>query len=131
MPNKIQLRRGNKANLPILDSGEPGFVLDTEELYIGKGTKNVKFLSESDLSVGSGLSYVDGVINNIDMGSTAISQHLSNYDHDPFNLSVGSGLSYVDDVISNIDMGSTAISQHLSDYDHDSFGEISWETIHW
>lgn len=82
MPTKIQLRRGYKTNLPILDSGEPGFVLDTEEFYIGKGDKNVKIITEGDLSAGAGLSYIDGTLNNTDRGSLAISEHLSNYDHD-------------------------------------------------
>jgi len=83
MSNKIQLRRGNKSDLPILDSGEPGFVLDTEELYIGKGDKNVKIMTESDLPslVGTGINYYGGTFNNIDSGTTAVNQHLLDYDH--------------------------------------------------
>jgi hypothetical protein len=82
MANKIQFRRGNKINLPILDSGEPGFVLDTEEFYIGKGDKNVKILTQHNLSAGPGIEYNDGIISNIDKGSVAIINHLSNYNHD-------------------------------------------------
>ena len=82
---KIQLRRGYKSNLPILDPGEPGFVLDTEELYIGKGDKNVKILTESDLSSGVGLEFINGTLNNTDRGSIAIEQHLNNYDHTMLN----------------------------------------------
>ncbi|OFV69250.1 hypothetical protein [Acetobacterium wieringae] len=36
----IQLRRGNEADLPILESGEPAFTTDTEKLYIGTGSEN-------------------------------------------------------------------------------------------
>lgn len=32
---KIQIRRGNQADLPTLDTGEFGFTIDTERLYIG------------------------------------------------------------------------------------------------
>lgn len=35
MANKIQFKRGAKANLPTLSVGEPGFCTDTKELYIG------------------------------------------------------------------------------------------------
>lgn len=47
--NKIQFRRGKSSKLPILDEGEPGLVLDTEEFYIGKGYKNIKMLTEKEL----------------------------------------------------------------------------------
>jgi hypothetical protein len=33
----IKIRRGAKANLPALNTGELGFTTDTEELYIGNG----------------------------------------------------------------------------------------------
>ena len=38
----IQMRRGNYANLPNLAQGEPGFCLDTEELYVGGQNGNVR-----------------------------------------------------------------------------------------
>lgn len=41
MANKIQLKRGLKANLPALSAGEPGYTTDTRELYIGTGSGNV------------------------------------------------------------------------------------------
>jgi hypothetical protein len=34
---KILLKRGTEANLPSLDNGEPGWVTDTKELYVGDG----------------------------------------------------------------------------------------------
>ena len=42
MVNRIQLRRGLKSELDTLSAGEPGFVTDTCELYIGTGAKNVR-----------------------------------------------------------------------------------------
>jgi hypothetical protein len=96
MANKIQFKRGNKSKLPILDSGEPGFVLDTEEFYIGKGDKNVKILTEKDqytntnvenyISAGSGIGFNNGTITNIDRGSVALTQHLQNYNHNDINF---------------------------------------------
>lgn len=50
MANKIQVRRGLKANLPILAIGEPAFCTDTKELYIGTSTGNVKMSYDSSLS---------------------------------------------------------------------------------
>ena len=41
MANKIQIRRGRKADMPTGSSGEPLFALDTRELYIGTGSGNV------------------------------------------------------------------------------------------
>lgn len=37
---KLQLRRGTKANLPTLASGELGFCTDTKEIYVGDGSEN-------------------------------------------------------------------------------------------
>ena len=39
-PTQIQLRRGLFANLPTLLAGEPGFTLDTHQLYVGDGSTN-------------------------------------------------------------------------------------------
>ena len=36
----IKLKRGNKANLPSLEVGEPAFCLDTNELYVGTASGN-------------------------------------------------------------------------------------------
>ena len=41
MANKIQVRRGLRANLPILSVGELGFCTDTKELFIGSDSGNV------------------------------------------------------------------------------------------
>lgn len=42
MQRKIQIKRGNKANFPILEQGEPAFSLDTKELFVGDGLTNHK-----------------------------------------------------------------------------------------
>lgn len=41
MANKIQVRRGLKAELPVLSSGEPGYCTDTKEFFVGTGSGNV------------------------------------------------------------------------------------------
>lgn len=51
MANKIQLRRGNKADLPALREGEPGFTLDTGELYIGSADGNRRIGSDGKKTV--------------------------------------------------------------------------------
>lgn len=38
MANKIQIKRGTKASLPSLDSGEMGYCVDTKELYVGNAS---------------------------------------------------------------------------------------------
>lgn len=41
MAHKIQIKRGNKADLPALNDGEPGLCLDTNEVYVGNNGTNV------------------------------------------------------------------------------------------
>jgi hypothetical protein len=72
MANKIQIKRGNIADIPILDSGEFGFTIDTEEVYIGTGSSNIQILTSDDiytnsnvdshLSGSNGINYSEGVI---------------------------------------------------------------------
>jgi hypothetical protein len=45
----IAVRRGNKADLPILASGEPGFAVDEQEVFIGTGSSNIRILTSDDL----------------------------------------------------------------------------------
>ena len=40
MANKIQIKRGNKANLPALSDGELAFCKDAGEVYVGNGGTN-------------------------------------------------------------------------------------------
>lgn len=43
MANKIQVKRGVKASLPVLSIAEFGFCTDTKELFIGSATGNIEF----------------------------------------------------------------------------------------
>lgn len=49
MGNKIKFKRGIKSELPELSYGEPGFVSDEKELYIGTESGNVKLTSKSEI----------------------------------------------------------------------------------
>lgn len=49
MANKIQLRRGLKANLPNLNAGEPAFTTDSKEFYVGNGANNTKIYTDADI----------------------------------------------------------------------------------
>ncbi len=51
MANKIQIKRGAKANLPVLSVGEPAFTTDTKEFFIGDGSSNIEFAKQSDLDM--------------------------------------------------------------------------------
>jgi hypothetical protein len=51
MSNKIQIKRGLKGNLPILDAGEPAFTTDTKEFFIGDGSTNIEFAKQVDLEI--------------------------------------------------------------------------------
>jgi hypothetical protein len=50
MQNRIQFKRGNKANLPTLNVGEPAICTDTNEVYIGTtGSKVIELAKQSDI----------------------------------------------------------------------------------
>ncbi|OME21595.1 MULTISPECIES: SGNH/GDSL hydrolase family protein [Paenibacillus] len=54
MANKIQLRRGTKAQLTSLGPlavGEPGFTTDTRELFVGSSSGNVQIATSDEVSV--------------------------------------------------------------------------------
>lgn len=63
MTNKIKFKRGIKTNLPILSYGEPAFVSDEEELYIGTKTNNIKLTSKSEIEDINSQIHKIGVIN--------------------------------------------------------------------
>lgn len=50
MGNKIQFKRGRKEQIPTLNYGEPGFVSDEQELYIGTETGNIKLTSKTEIN---------------------------------------------------------------------------------
>lgn len=62
MANKIQLRRGLKSDLPTLASGEPGYITDTRELYIGTGGGNVN-MGGSHWYIGTAMSGTNSAAN--------------------------------------------------------------------
>lgn len=51
MGSSIQLKRGLKANLPVLLQGEPAFTTDEKELYVGTAAGNVKVSSKSEIEL--------------------------------------------------------------------------------
>lgn len=62
MPNKIQFRRGIKANLPDLSPGEPGLTTDTKELFIGTTDGNIGIATSKHLDdITKQLKLVDGM----------------------------------------------------------------------
>ena len=50
MASKIQVKRGNKADLPILSDGEFGLCQDTGEIYIGNGSANLKIFPTTSIA---------------------------------------------------------------------------------
>lgn len=52
MANVLQIKRGQKSNLPVLSNGEPAFVTDENKVYIGDGSSNyaVTMDAEADVS---------------------------------------------------------------------------------
>jgi hypothetical protein len=52
MAHKIQIKRGNKADLPTLDAGEFGLCQDTNELFIGNdGNQKIFPIEATDISI--------------------------------------------------------------------------------
>ncbi|PEA25814.1 hypothetical protein CN984_12245 [Bacillus cereus] len=60
MSQKIKIRRGLKADLPVLEAGEFGFCTDTQELFIGTGISN-KLINAT--VTGGNLTVEDSTIN--------------------------------------------------------------------
>ncbi|WP_297429059.1 hypothetical protein [Clostridium sp.] len=50
MANKIQIKRGVKANLPTLSVGEPALCTDTSQVFVGGNNGNIELAKASDLS---------------------------------------------------------------------------------
>lgn len=47
MSRKIQILRGEAADMPVLDVGEMAWVMDEQKLYIGDGTNAVEIPTEA------------------------------------------------------------------------------------
>lgn len=54
MANKIQIRRGLKTNLPVLDVGEPALCTDTKEVFVGNTGGNVALVNKETLDAHAG-----------------------------------------------------------------------------
>jgi hypothetical protein len=79
MANKIQIKRGIKSNLPALSVGEPAFCTDTEELYIGGNSGNVKISQSGDMTKAIYDTDNDGVVDN----ASALQGHDASYFETP------------------------------------------------
>lgn len=73
MTQKIQIRRGLKANLPTLDVGELGFCTDTHEFFIGSSSGNILHPNQSYLN-----SYVKSINNTTPDSNGNITLPISN-----------------------------------------------------
>jgi hypothetical protein len=61
MADRIQIKRGLKANLPVLADGEFGYCTDTKELFIGSTSGNIQLYPENNS--GGSISVTDSVTN--------------------------------------------------------------------
>lgn len=59
MASKIQVRRGFKQDLPILDSGEFGLAQDTQEVFMGLGNENLEVVNKKKLNNSIGVNLKD------------------------------------------------------------------------
>ena len=92
MSTKIQVRRGLKADLPQLSTGEIGLCTDTEQLYIGTGGKNLEVLSTNSPA----MSFKNKIINgNFDVWQRGTSFDLA--DMKVYGLASTVGSNYVAD----------------------------------
>lgn len=64
MANKILIKRGTAAAIPVLDVGELGLATDTKKLYVGTSSGNVEIANVSEIpavpSAGTGNPLMDG-----------------------------------------------------------------------
>lgn len=49
MANKIQVKRGLEANLPVLDVGEPAFTTDSKKPFIGSDEGNIELATKEQI----------------------------------------------------------------------------------
>ncbi|OAH53063.1 hypothetical protein AWH48_11940 [Domibacillus aminovorans] len=61
MVKRIKIKRGLKANLPLLNEGEPALTTDKQTLFIGANIGNVEFINKSDIE--DKISTASGLLN--------------------------------------------------------------------
>lgn len=64
MAKTLKIRRGNKADLPVLEEGELGLTLDEKKMYVGTGSENIALANETEIN--SGVSFFNWVKLNTD-----------------------------------------------------------------
>lgn len=107
--SKIKFKRGVRTNLPELSYGEPAFVSDERELYIGTEKGNVKLTSKSEieeinLKLNEFLNHINSFIvaNNIDnTGKTDVTNELQELLNNNDTVMLPSGIYKVSKLILN------------------------------
>jgi hypothetical protein len=78
---KIQIQRGLKIDLPVLDTGEPAFTTDTTELFIGSSSGNVK-IGVGDMLISTYDTNNSGVVDDSEkLGGESPSYYLDRTNH--------------------------------------------------
>jgi hypothetical protein len=70
---KIQFRSGLQQDLPALDTGEPGWCVDTQRLFIGKGT-----LAEGSPEIGVTEILTEYSVTRLTLGNVALEARVAN-----------------------------------------------------
>lgn len=89
MANKIQFRRGLKANLPTLSVGEPAFTTDTNQFYIGNGTANIEYGKRTEIGDLTQLRTVNNT--NLTVAINENTANISNVSRETNNISPSFG----------------------------------------
>lgn len=126
MTQTIKIKRGLKSSLPILLEGEFGYATDTNEVYIGDGANNHKFISENDIVTAISDPGSDSVI----PSEQAVRESLYTDSDVDTHLTGGTGIDYTTGTITNTDTGSDAVTSHESTYNHTAYlTDITGESI--
>ena len=104
MATKIKLKRGEEANLPALDVGEPAFTTDTKKFFIGSDVGNHEFGAKGDK--GDSLTTYD----HHQMIAASVWTIVHNMDRNPSVSVVDSGGSMVSGDVVYIDTNTIQIT---------------------
>jgi hypothetical protein len=84
---KILVRRGLDANIPVFDTGEPGFATDTKRVFIGTDSGNIELAKQEGVdSVNVELGNARGGLPSLDERLDALDQSLSTHTSDITDL---------------------------------------------